>query len=249
METGRPARPRYQRSAEAREPDERIEAFLSDATTGGLPPASGNARVPPLSRRLDAASSQAACLYLAQADSCSHESWCFHAALALRRPHDHQYALRCRPGGSPAAALGNLRRRFLGRPAGTGADTARLPPSGFAYRWRTEPDLGGSAAEREVVMAAHEGSEHAENAERRDIGDATLEQIRTDVIRLSRDYMTDEPFMLFCEIRRARSQVHARSTGGCGPATRPISASCSAASTASWPAPQMLLATVSRLKN
>jgi hypothetical protein len=52
---------------------------------------------------------------------------------------------------------------------------AKVPapvPSGFAYRWRTEPGLGGSATEREVLMAAHEGGEHAENAERRDIGDA-----------------------------------------------------------------------------
>jgi hypothetical protein len=82
-------------------------------------------------------------------------------------------------------------------------------PSDFAYRGRTEAGSGGSAAEREVVMAAHEGSEHAESAERRDIGDATLEQVRADVIRLSREYMTGEPFVLFGEMRRVRSRVHA----------------------------------------
>ena len=42
-------------------------------------------------------------------------------------------------------------------------------------------------------MAAHEGSDHAEQAERRDIGDATLEQLRADLIRLSLDSTTAEP--------------------------------------------------------
>jgi hypothetical protein len=46
--------------------------------------------------------------------------------------------------------------------------------------------------EREVLMAAHEGSDHAEQAERRDIGDATLERLRADVVRLSAALMTAE---------------------------------------------------------
>jgi hypothetical protein len=62
--------------------------------------------------------------------------------------------------------------------------------------------------EREVRMGAHEGSEHAERAEQRDIGDATLEQLHADVTRLSRDYMTGEPFALFLEMRRVRNRVH-----------------------------------------
>jgi hypothetical protein len=41
-------------------------------------------------------------------------------------------------------------------------------------------------------MAAHEGSDHAEQAERRDIGDATLERLRADVVRLSAALMTAE---------------------------------------------------------
>ncbi len=89
---------------------------------------------------------------------------------------------------------------------------AKVPapvPSGFAYRWRTEPGLGGSATEREVLMAAHEGGEHAESAERRDIGDATLEQMRADVVRLSRDSMTGEPLGLFREMRRVRARMYA----------------------------------------
>jgi hypothetical protein len=35
--------------------------------------------------------------------------------------------------------------------------------------------MGDSMVEREVLMAAHEGSERAEEAEQRGIGDATLE--------------------------------------------------------------------------
>ena len=72
---------------------------------------------------------------------------------------------------------------------------------------RAPPD--GTAIEREVLMAAHEGGEHAERAERRDIGEATLEQLRSDVIRLSQDYMTGEPFLLFLEMRRVRSRMYA----------------------------------------
>jgi len=56
-------------------------------------------------------------------------------------------------------------------------------------------------------MTAHEGSEHAEQAERRDIGDATLEQMRADVVRLSRSYLNEEPFPLFLEMRRVRDRM------------------------------------------
>ncbi|MGH3388909.1 MAG: hypothetical protein ACRDOO_08525 [Actinomadura sp.] len=60
-----------------------------------------------------------------------------------------------------------------------------------------------------VVMAAHEGSEHAEQAERRDIGEATLEQFRADVTRLAHDYLTGDPFPLFQEMRRVRGRMYA----------------------------------------
>ena len=91
-----------------------------------------------------------------------------------------------------------------------GQHAAGLPISpDLAYRWTQEPGTGGSWIQREVLMAAHEGGEHAERAERRDIGDATLEQLRADVVRLSREYMTGEPFPLFLEMRRVRSRVYA----------------------------------------
>jgi hypothetical protein len=58
-------------------------------------------------------------------------------------------------------------------------------------------------------MAAHQAGEHAERVEQRDIGDATLEQVRSDVIRLSHDYMAGEPFLLFQEMRRVRDRMYA----------------------------------------
>jgi len=56
-------------------------------------------------------------------------------------------------------------------------------------------------------MAAHEGSEHAERAEPRGIGEATLEQFRADVTSLSVQYMTGETYELFREMRRVRNRV------------------------------------------
>jgi hypothetical protein len=56
-------------------------------------------------------------------------------------------------------------------------------------------------------MAAHEGSEHAERAEQRGIGEATLEQFRADVTQLSGQYLTGEPFPLFTEMRRVRNRI------------------------------------------
>jgi hypothetical protein len=88
------------------------------------------------------------------------------------------------------------------------ADATVSASQGEAYRWIQEPGLRGSGIEREVLMTAHEGSEHAERAEQRGIGDATLEQFRADVIRLSHDYMTGEPFPLFLEMRRVRNRMH-----------------------------------------
>jgi hypothetical protein len=57
-------------------------------------------------------------------------------------------------------------------------------------------------------MTAHDASEHAERAERRNIGEATLEQFRADVTRLSHEYMTGEPFQVFLEMRRVRNRMH-----------------------------------------
>jgi len=86
---------------------------------------------------------------------------------------------------------------------------AALVPSATAYRWLQQPGAGDAWIGREVEMAAHDGSDHAEQAEQRDIGEATLEQLRSDVTRLSHEYMTGEPFELFQEMRRVRGRMYA----------------------------------------
>jgi transcriptional regulator with XRE-family HTH domain len=93
--------------------------------------------------------------------------------------------------------------------------TPQSPPEpgpGIEYR-QTQSESDGSdsihAIWEIVTMAAHEGSAHAEDAERRDIGEATLEQLRADVVRLSREYMTAEPFPTFQEMRRVRRRMYA----------------------------------------
>jgi transcriptional regulator with XRE-family HTH domain len=79
----------------------------------------------------------------------------------------------------------------------------------IAYRDWGKSGITNQEDQREVVaMAAHEGSEHAERAERRDIGEATLEQLRADVERLSRNHMTGEPFAVFQEMRLVRSRIY-----------------------------------------
>ena len=78
----------------------------------------------------------------------------------------------------------------------------------ITYRWIQETDIGDSWTEREVLMAAHEASDHAERAERRDIGDATLEQLRADVASVAHAYVTGEPFPLFLEMRRVRARIY-----------------------------------------
>jgi hypothetical protein len=82
------------------------------------------------------------------------------------------------------------------------------PSAAVAYRGIQEPGQCGSWIAREVLMAAHDNSEHAEQAERRDIGDATLEQLRADVIRLSAESMTGEPFAVFQDMRRVSDRIH-----------------------------------------
>jgi hypothetical protein len=89
-------------------------------------------------------------------------------------------------------------------PAGPGLPVA-FP---VAYRGMQEPNPADSPVKREVLMAAHEGGQNAERAEQRGIGDATLDQLRADVTRLSREYMTGEPFPLFLEMRRVRRRMH-----------------------------------------
>lgn len=100
----------------------------------------------------------------------------------------------------------------LGRPPTSGRVPARQDPAPpdftfAAYREAERAGLAEFSMEQEVLMAAHEGSEHAERAERRDVGPATMEQLRADVIRLSAEFMTGEPLASFLEMRRVRARI------------------------------------------
>jgi hypothetical protein len=88
------------------------------------------------------------------------------------------------------------------------ADPCLQAPAGVAYRGRQEPVLRGFAVEHEVMMAAHEGSDHAAEHEQHGIGEATLEQLRADLIRLSRLTDADSPLTAFLETRRVRDRIY-----------------------------------------
>ena len=104
-------------------------------------------------------------------------------------------------GSSPPQVL-----PVLADPPGM-VDPSPAASAAAAYRGTPPPDVGVSAIRREVLMAAHEGSEHAERAEQRGIGEATLEQFRADVTSLSVQYMTGDTYRLFTEMRRVRNRI------------------------------------------
>jgi hypothetical protein len=87
-------------------------------------------------------------------------------------------------------------------------DSGPLASSFFAYRGRKEPGPGLFTVEREVVMAAHEGSDHAAEHEQHGIGEATLEQLREDLVRLSGLSSTGAPFPAFLDMRRVRDRIY-----------------------------------------
>lgn len=57
-------------------------------------------------------------------------------------------------------------------------------------------------------MAAHEGSDHAAEHEQHGIGEATFEQLRADLIRLSNLSDTDAPFPAFLDMRQVRGRIY-----------------------------------------
>jgi len=83
-----------------------------------------------------------------------------------------------------------------------------LPSMAIAYRGIEEPETGGSRIEQEVLMAAHEGSDHAEEFEQHGIGEATLEQLHADVVRLSSLSDAGAPLAAFMEMRRVRNRIY-----------------------------------------
>ena len=112
-----------------------------------------------------------------------------------RRPPPPRPAL---PPRYPSSAQPSRRN---GRPVPAGA-------AGIAYRGRQEPVLRDFAVEHEVMMAAHEGSDHAAEHEHHGIGEATLEQLRADLARLSGLCDTGAPLPAFLDMRQVRDRIY-----------------------------------------
>ena len=83
-----------------------------------------------------------------------------------------------------------------------------LPSAAIAYGGMQEPATGRSRIEQEVLMGAHEASDHAQQAEQHGIGEATSEQLRADVVRLSHLTDTGEPFAVYLDLRRVRERIY-----------------------------------------
>src|SRR5438874_9390058 len=119
-------------------------------------------------------------------------------------PAERYKLLYCGAFGIPFSQFGPGHEQ--GPPPGM-VDTGPGLPTASAYRETPAPQRGASAIRREVLMAAHEGSEHAEGVEQRGIGEATLEQFRADTASLAMAYLTGETFGLFTEMRRVRNRI------------------------------------------
>ena len=113
-------------------------------------------------------------------------------------------------GTAPAALPGSSVDRQL--PANLATRNLLDPrlhtSTAVAYRGMHGSDTGGFTVEREVLMTAHESSDHAEQAEQPGIGDLTFEQLRADVTLLARLSATAEPLAVFLELRRVRDRIH-----------------------------------------
>jgi transcriptional regulator with XRE-family HTH domain len=119
-------------------------------------------------------------------------------------PAERYKLLYCGAFGIPFSQFGPGHGQ--GPPPGM-VDTGTGLPTASAYRGTPLPERGASAIRREVLMAAHEGSEHAEGVEQRGIGEATLEQFRADTASLAVAYLTGDAFGLFTEMRRVRNRI------------------------------------------
>jgi hypothetical protein len=105
------------------------------------------------------------------------------------------------PPAIPATAVVPV---AIASPTGSGL----LSADRVAYRGGKESGLDRSIVEREVLMTAHDGSEHAEQADERGIGQVTMEQLHADLVRLSGLADTGEPFPVFLDMRRVRARVY-----------------------------------------
>ncbi len=109
-----------------------------------------------------------------------------------------QFGRQQQPATDPAGI-----QPAVGLRAGAGMPSLDL----VAYRGIEAPGIRQSTVAHEVLMAAHEGSDHAARAEEHGIGETTLEQLQADLVRLSHLSDTGEPLMVFMDLRRVRERV------------------------------------------
>jgi len=111
---------------------------------------------------------------------------------------------------APSAEAGPAALVPVQRPAAAPATAGPCPPApaDIAYRGRQESVLRDFAVEHEVMMAAHEGSDHAAEHEHHGIGEATLEQLRADLARLSGLCDTGTPLPVFLDLRQVRGRIY-----------------------------------------
>ena len=84
-----------------------------------------------------------------------------------------------------------------------------LPVSvAVAYRGEYASDPDGFTVEREVLMTAHESSDHAEQYGQPGLSETTLEQLHADLIRLASLTDTGEPLAVFLNLRRVRDRIY-----------------------------------------
>jgi transcriptional regulator with XRE-family HTH domain len=163
-----------------------------------------------MARRLITAAKSAGDQSMPGADSMGHNIYRWERGLSdLSERHKFNY---CRVFGIKPAQFGP---QMPERPEpGRRPDApAQPPPAGVCRPIPRHEDGsrhqdGRFTIQREVLMAAHEGSDHAARAEDHGIGEATLEQLRADVVRLSHQSDTDEPFPLFTDMRRVRAKIY-----------------------------------------
>jgi hypothetical protein len=116
------------------------------------------------------------------------------------------------PGDAAVAVTGALPTALVptqGQPVAPGVvDPHPQMPGLVTYRGRERPVSGHFAVEQEVMMAAHESSDHAAEHEQHGIGEATLEQLRADMVRLSKLTDTGMPLSAFLDMRRVRDRIY-----------------------------------------
>jgi transcriptional regulator with XRE-family HTH domain len=154
-----------------------------------------------MARKLITAARSAGDQSMPGADSMGHNIYRWERGLSdLSERHKFNY---CRVFDIPLAQFGPPRPE-----APAGAEAPARPSASPADVPVPHREDARFTIQREVLMAAHEGSDHAAQAEDHGIGDATFEQLRADVVRLSHQSDTDEPFPLFTDMRRVRAKIY-----------------------------------------